>query len=77
MKRFSTFLGLAVLATFVLAASRPGMASEQSSRSAALYRLTRDFPAVQTYQQGERITRLHGQPFGFGASGPHAAQPAF
>jgi len=74
MKRFSTFLGLAVLATFVLAASLPGMASEQSSKSAAMYRLMRNFPAVQTYQQGERITRLHGQPFGFGASPEETAE---
>ncbi len=31
-------------------------------------RLKADYPAVQTYERGERITRLYGAPFGYGTS---------
>jgi hypothetical protein len=74
MKRFSMLLGLALLATFVLAASSPGVASEQNAKRAALSRLERNFPAVQTYEQGQRITRLYGQPFGFGSNPEEIAE---
>ena len=69
------FLGRGFVSVLVLAGfGSVSLAAEQADVMGAQARLAADFPSVQQHVEGGRVTRLYGQPFGFGASAVDSAE---